>query len=228
MNLNNRTIYEQFLVKHLMQTNALFTHRISEQIHIPICKEMGYNLETKQSTHQFVLFTAPPGFGKSLWVTYIKTITDHCMHLQDQIIIACNNANLVQDKIRLIKSAYEFNTELAKEYGREQSEPWTNQHLAFKDGSYIVGFGRGQSTRGWRSGLIIMDDIENKEDMKSDVERARTEDWVESDLMTRLHPKGQMCFIQTNSAYLCYANKILKNMDGRFNHWFVKEFSAVD
>jgi hypothetical protein len=63
-------------------------------------------------------------------------------------------------------------------------------------------FGAGQDPRGYvsdnkRPTLIILDDIENKEKMRSREQREKLRDWLYADLFPSLHPDGEILFVGT-------------------------------
>lgn len=103
-------------------------------------------------------------------------------------------------------------------------ETWREEEIEFSNGVVIQARGAGGQTRGKRPNVVICDDMETTEGVRSSDQRKYLDEWFRKDIMGLLEPKGQLIIIGT---ILHYAS-LLKSVIGEMKHygWTTEIFQA--
>jgi len=100
-------------------------------------------------------------------------------------------------------------------FGPQKSAKWSEKEIQLTNGCRIYAKGRGGQMRGLkergtRPDLIICDDLEDSELVRSELRRIDLEDWFNGDVLPTLEPKiGQLIFIGTILHEASLLNRVL-------------------
>lgn len=120
---------------------------------------------------------------------------------------------------RLMASAYELETneKIRTIYGSQRGRVWNQDSIQLSNGTMLAAFGRGQNIRGEKSpfgntrpDFILVDDVEDRDSVRTPEQRKFTQDWFNHEVVpaleednypiringTRMHPES---FIATMS-----------------------------
>lgn len=126
-----------------------------------------------------------------------------------------------QERVHAIRRQFENNETLRELFGDLVGQPWGDDKLETTTGIVIAAMGRGQAIRGtksedFRPDLIVCDDIEDKESLRTAEGREKVQNW----LFTELLPAGdepnlRTVMLSNDQHPECIANK-LKHADSGF------------
>jgi len=136
---------------------------------------------------QKVVIAAPRGFGK----TTIDTISYPAKKILFQekkfiVPVSCTATSAVMQGENL-KRELISNTDIARLFGPMKSDSFSKEQWITANGIMVMPRGAGQQIRGllyerYRPDLIIADDLEDKEGVKSEEQRAKLKEWWFSDV----------------------------------------------
>jgi len=136
---------------------------------------------------------APRGLGKTT-IAKIRAVKAILFREANFIIYLSNSATSAEESTEHIKRMLQQNEMIEKLFGKVSvsqkgfKEGFSKQSWVAYGDVYVLPRGAGQQVRGknWmghRPGLIIVDDLESTELIKSDEQRIKLQDWFYSDLM---------------------------------------------
>jgi predicted phage terminase large subunit-like protein len=154
------------------------------------------------------------GMAKSTKAAVMYALYEICTGDYDdiQIVSRVGGANGTSTKIMSkIKKELESNDVLIHDYGIKSAGAWGAEHIEVGriDGRTIMVYSRGKrsSIRGSR-GLVIIDDPQNEDDVKSSVVITRDEDWFFGDVLPVLLPDQKLVFIGTTISPISLLAKV--------------------
>ena len=153
-------------------------------------------LQDLQTTRSVIL-SSPRGFAKSTTCSIFFPIYTALMQKFRSIVVISNSEDLAIDFLRQIRLNLESNMRIQQLWGDQRSEKWTETHLILKNGVNIRAKGIGGQIRGFRPDLVILDDIENNELVKSEDRRRELKSWIETEVMGSLTTDGCILFVGT-------------------------------
>lgn len=151
---------------------------------------------TIRRRNQRLAIAAPRGHAKSTVVTlaYLLWCTLY-RHEQMIYIVSATREQAVQ-LLKNVKDEIQSNERLLADFpeacqapgSRGMPKPWRDNQVTLRSGVMIRALGGGQSLRGMRQrqhrpGLVIVDDLENKEDCIAPEQRHKLRDWFNSTLL---------------------------------------------
>lgn len=144
------------------------------------------------SANRNILIKAYRGAAKTtlvsrLWVLY-KTLAKFSAQ---NIVIISATIGLSKKTLDFIKNELEENELLIKDFHIIKGEKWSEEEIIFYAGKFafkISAYGagkkiRGENWRGHRPNLIICDDLENDENVRTKSQRDKIYDWFEKAVM---------------------------------------------
>ena len=143
------------------------------------------------------------GAGKSTLLNKVHILNRVIYDNEPFIMIASENEKKAKSFLRDIKR--NFMRAMENGLDIQKGEVWNDNHIELIcEGklSTIVVLGAGQDPRGYvsdnqRPTLLILDDVENRENMKTKAQREKIGDWILQDALPALDPKGECFFIGT-------------------------------
>jgi predicted phage terminase large subunit-like protein len=132
---------------------------------------------------------APRGHAKSTIVSLAYPLWCICFRHEPSIIMIANTGEQSQEYLANIKRELETNALLARDFpdaaGPAASPPWRKAHIVTRNQVSLLALGAGSQIRGRkfgceRPGLIILDDVESAEGVRTAEQRAKLDEWFRS------------------------------------------------
>jgi len=167
--------------------------------------------------HRFVATAAPRGHAKSTLTGFFYVLHQALFEKKKNIVIVSSTEDLAIRFLRDVKTECEVNKQLIWLFGQQKSSKWSEKEIQLANGCRIYAKGRGGQMRGLkergtRPDLIICDDLEDSELVRSELRRLDLEDWFNGDVLPTLEPKiGQLIFIGTILHEDSLLNRVLDN-----------------
>ena len=153
--------------------------------------------------HRFVAVAAPRGHAKST-VTSLFYVIHAALYLKKKnIVLISASEDMAKKFLRRVRDELEYNKLIMSMFGIQQSAKWSETEIKLSNGVAIYAKGREAQLRGLIDGanrpdLIIFDDIEDDEMVRSQLRRQDLEEWFNSAALPSLDPSnGQVIFIGT-------------------------------
>lgn len=124
-----------------------------------------------------IIQAAPRYFAKTVIGARDWTIYCALTQKRKNIMILSATGSLSEDILRQIKHELEFNQLLVQDFGKQDTEKWTQDHCILQNGVQIRAKGIGYQIRGFHPDLFICDDLENDENIRSAEQREKLRDW---------------------------------------------------
>lgn len=172
---------------------------------------------------------APRGHAKSTLTSFFYVIHQAVFAKKRNIVIVSSSEDMAVRFLRRIKAELEYNKAIQLIFGAQKSEKWSETEIILQNGVSIHAKGRGAQLRGLISGsrrpdLIVLDDIEDEELVRSEVRRADLEAWLNGTVVPTLAPKvGQLVFIGT----ILHQDSLLNNVLTNYQEFVTRKFSAL-
>ncbi|QKF64569.1 phage terminase large subunit [Campylobacter corcagiensis] len=178
---------------------------------------------TKNNHH--MVFKAYRGAAKTtlisrLYVLFIKVVKKE----KRNTIIVSATLDLSKKTLDFIKDELETNSLFIDDFNITKGEIWSSEEIVFYVGKKpfkisVYGAGkkiRGENWRGFRPDLIICDDLENDENVKTKSQRDKIYNWFEKAIMklpARDDENYNIFVIGTTLHYDCLLNRLEKRVD---------------
>lgn len=172
---------------------------------------------------------APRGHAKSTLVSFFFILHQALYAKKRNIVIVSSSEDMAIRFLRRLKTELEFNKQIALIFGPQKSDKWSETEVILQNGVAIHAKGRGAQLRGLISGnrrpdLIILDDIEDEELVRSEVRRADLESWFNGTVLPTLSPKiGQLVFIGT----ILHQDSLLNNVLENYQEFHTRKYAAL-
>ena len=181
---------------------------------------------------------APRSFAKSTIVQIIYGIQCLLTRKGEDILTISQSGSLAGEWIRKIKIELETNEKIRKDFsllykwGENTSKKWTEDHLSIDsyDGrivNQVRAKGRGCQVRGFRPTIIICDDLEDDELVRSSEQRSKLAQWFKGALMNTIMLDQQLIVIGTLLHPLALLKEIIEKREV-FASWNTKKYRALE
>ena len=146
------------------------------------------------STLLQLILVAPPGCGKSTYVSYLYAAWYLAAHPDAQILACAHTENLAtSNSIAVQRIILEFADVLGYQLATDAAGDWRTT----KGGRYRA-VGAGTAATGYRASLILIDDpVKGIEAAHSETDRDRVYAWYRHDIRTRRTPGCPTIIVQT-------------------------------
>lgn len=160
---------------------------------------------------------APRSFAKTTLtdIIYPSYLSMFNIPNRNNIAIFSASQSLSIDQLRKIKHLYDTNEALISLYAsihgmlpHTDKEKWREDEIEFTNGVRIQACGAGSQTRGKRPNVIICDDLETTEGVRSPEQRKYLDEWFRKDIIGMLEPASQLIIIGT----ILHFDSLLKNL----------------
>lgn len=140
---------------------------------------------------RFMTITSFRECGKSTIATFAYPIYLICMEQVKFMIVISDTGAQTEMMIMNLKAELEDNKYLLEDFGNLKTEYWGTKTFTTSTGIKVLGRSKGQKVRGlrfrkYRPQVIIMDDIETMEDVRTKERRQKTYRWFYSEVMPAL------------------------------------------
>ena len=187
-------------------------------------------LNRKHRKNYFVR-AAPRGHGKSQLISFLLIIWCVVFKYKRNILLISDTLDQAKTFISAIKSELEDNPLIKDDFGSLVSDDkWSQDKIITSNRVQIYGRGAGQKLRGNKFGairpeLVIIDDLENDEQVETDVQRQKLFNWFFKALIPVGNPNTDFVYIGTVLHYESLLQKLLTLP--AFSMWNRKKYQAV-
>ena len=127
---------------------------------------------------------APRGHAKSTNLTFKGTMHSTLYGYKHYPIIISDSSEQAEGFLDNIRVEFEENTAILEDFGPLAGSVWRSNVLVTKTNIKIEAIGSGKKIRGrkhrnWRPDLIILDDVENDENVRTPEHRKKLKDWFD-------------------------------------------------
>ncbi len=125
---------------------------------------------------------APRGHAKSTSLTFKGTIHAVAYEYKHYPIIISDSSEQAEGFLDNIRVEFEENEALREDFGDLTGKVWRSNVLVTSTNIKVEAIGSGKKIRGrkhrnWRPDLLVLDDIENDENVRTPEQRAKLENW---------------------------------------------------
>lgn len=171
---------------------------------------------------------APRGEAKSTLLTQLSVLWCICTKRKHFVVIVMDSFDQSLMMLEAIKAELEANPRLRMDYAKAFGEGrvWQAGKVVTRNNVMVQTFGSGKRMRGLRHGahrpdLVILDDIENDENVRSKTQRDKLHDWLNKTVLKLGSADGSMdvIYLGTILHYDSVLNRTLKNPIWRSHHF---------
>ena len=144
----------------------------------------------------------------------------------ERITLVSATATLAEQWLRDIKSHLEENPWIKSQYGEGQTKKWTQDQIIWKrfnrSKCQIDAKGAGYQLRGFRPDIIVLDDLDTDEGVRTQDQREKLLDWFNKALINTLEKDSQLIMVGT----LLHPLSLLANVMER-PAWTARKYEAI-
>ncbi|MDO8654202.1 MAG: phage terminase large subunit [Undibacterium sp.] len=209
-----------------------FPHYIKHDnavLHDYLYKRLPELVDAPEGQHEVI--AAPRGNAKSTLVTQIFTIWCVVTGRKRYPLIIMDALDQAATMLEAIKAELEFNPRLTMDYPKAsgQGRVWQVGTITTNNDVKIQAFGSGKRMRGLRHGphrpdLVIGDDLENDENVRSPEQRDKLESWLKKTVLS-LGPADDSMDVIVIGTILHYDSVLSRLLGNKL--WKRRKFKAV-
>ena len=159
---------------------------------------------------------APRGHAKSTNLTFKGSLHAALYRYKRYIIILSDTSDQANGFLSAIKDELEDNGAIREDFGDLTGGVWRENVIITSHGVRIDAIGAGQKIRGrkhknWRPDLMVLDDIENDENVRTVEQRKKLENWFYKAVSKAGDTYTDIVYIGTLLHYDSLLAKVLKN-----------------
>lgn len=177
---------------------------------------------------------APRGHAKSTNLTFKGTMHSTLYGYKHHPIIISDSSEQAEGFLDNIRVEFEENTAILEDFGPLAGSVWRSNVLVTKTNIKIEAIGSGKKIRGrkhrnWRPDLIILDDVENDENVRTPEQRSKLKNWFDKAVSKSGDDYTDIVYIGTLLHYDSLLAKTLTNPAYRsIKYKAVIQFSQAD
>lgn len=148
---------------------------------VPINKHLARSINKQKGCRRAV--AAPRGHAKSTNLTFKDTLHAVLYQYKHYVIILSDSSDQAEGFLESIRVEFEENEAILEDFGHLPGDKvWRNNVLLTGSGVKIEAIGSGKKIRGrkhrnWRPDLIVLDDVENDELVRTPEQRNKLNNW---------------------------------------------------
>lgn len=159
---------------------------------------------------------APRGHAKSTNMTFKDTAHAIVYEYKHYPIIISDSSDQAESFLENLRVEFEENEALIKDFGNLQGKVWRNDVLLTSTDIKVEAIGSGKKIRGrkhrnWRPDLLVLDDIENDENVRTPEQRKKLENWFYKAVSKCGDDYTDIIYIGTLLHYDSLLAKVLRN-----------------
>lgn len=159
---------------------------------------------------------APRGHAKSTNLTFKGSLHAALYRYKRYVIILSDTSDQANGFLSAIKDELEDNGAIREDFGDLTGGVWRENVIITSHGVRIDAIGAGQKIRGrkhknWRPDLMVLDDIENDENVRTVEQRKKLENWFYKAVSKAGDTYTDIVYIGTLLHYDSLLAKVLKN-----------------
>ena len=177
---------------------------------------------------------APRGHAKSTNLTFKGTMHSTLYGYKHYPIIISDSSEQAEGFLDNIRVEFQENTAILEDFGPLAGSVWRSNVLVTKTNIKIEAIGSGKKIRGrkhrnWRPDLIILDDVENDENVRTPEQRSKLKNWFDKAVSKSGDDYTDIVYIGTLLHYDSLLAKTLTNPAYRsIKYKAVIQFSQAD
>lgn len=177
---------------------------------------------------------APRGHAKTTDLTFKGTMHSTLYGYKHYPIIISDSSEQAEGFLDNIRVEFEENTAILEDFGPLAGSVWRSNVLVTKTNIKIEAIGSGKKIRGrkhrnWRPDLIILDDVENDENVRTPEQRSKLKNWFDKAVSKSGDDYTDIVYIGTLLHYDSLLAKTLTNPAYRsIKYKAVIQFSQAD
>lgn len=159
---------------------------------------------------------APRGHAKSTNLTFKGSLHAALFEYKHYIIILSDSSEQAESFLDSIKTELEENEQIIEDFGKLDGKVWRSNVLLTKTNIKIEAIGSGKKIRGrkhknWRPDLLVLDDIENDENVRTPEQRKKLSNWFYKAVSKAGDDYTDIIYIGTMLHYDSLLANVLKN-----------------
>ena len=176
---------------------------------------------------------APRSFAKTTVVDVIYPCYLGLLNIpnRNNIAIFSGTQSLSVEQLKKIKHEFDTNKKLIQTYYQiwgmmphGAKETWKDDEARLSNGVIFQARGAGGQTRGRRPNVVICDDLETTDGVRSSDQRKNLDEWFRKDILGLLEPDAQLVVVGTILHYASLLKCIITEM--KHYGWFTKIYQA--
>lgn len=174
------------------------------RFHQDLCREIDRVLAASGS--QRLAVAAPRGNAKSTWVSLILTLYVICHELKRLTLIISNTSTLAESLLADVRHELEDNELLRSDYPAAcgAGPVWREDVIVTRNTCMVRAMGAGKRVRGLRFrqhrvGLVVLDDLENDEHVRSPEQREKMWHWLHKAVLKTGGPGQKFDVVQVGT-----------------------------
>lgn len=177
---------------------------------------------------------APRGHAKSTNLTFKGTMHSTLYQYKHYPIIISDSSDQAEGFLDNIRVEFEENAAIREDFGDLAGSVWRSNVLVTRTNIKIEAIGSGKKIRGrkhrnWRPDLLILDDVENDENVRTPEQRAKLDSWFKKAVSKAGDDYTDIVYIGTLLHYDSLLANTLKNPAYRaIKYQAVISFSPAD
>lgn len=175
----------------------------SPQVHLDIYSELEeITKPSKQLVGHRKAYALPRGCAKSTILDFLFPLYCICFGIKKYILIISASQTLANVFLEAIKDELEFNEQLIEDFGKLRGDLWRADAFLTSTGIKVESLGAGTKIRGRKNGsyrpdLVVFDDLETDEGVRSAEQRKKLSDWFYKACLKVGTPKTDFVFLGT-------------------------------
>lgn len=177
---------------------------------------------------------APRGHAKSTNLTFKGSMHAVLYRYKHYVIIISDSSDQAEGFLENIRVEFEENTAIREDFGALTGKVWRSNVLVTSSNIKMEAIGSGKKIRGrkhrnWRPDLLILDDVENDENVRTTEQRAKLDNWFKKAVSKAGDDYTDIVYIGTLLHYDSLLANTLKNPAYRaIKYQAVLSFSAAE
>jgi predicted phage terminase large subunit-like protein len=170
---------------------------------------------------------APTGFAKTSIVGFCAPLWIACYRHYNEVLYISGSGDFAAGRLRRVRAELENNEYIRQDFDLKPGSIWRDDELELSNGVRLLARGKGSQVQGMRPDIIILDDLEDDKEVRSEIERAHLWEWLNLIVFNRLAPGGRIFVIGSLISKLSYLNKLI-SPDAESRGWQHRIFKAQD
>lgn len=176
----------------------------SPKVHLDIYRELEEITKPnlKHMTGYRKAYALPRGCAKSTILDFLFPLYCICFQIKKYLLIISASQTLANVFLEAIKDELEFNEQIIEDFGHLKGDLWRADAFLTSTGIKVEALGAGTKIRGRKNGayrpdLVVFDDLETDEGVRSAEQRKKLSDWFFKACLKVGTPKTDFVFLGT-------------------------------
>lgn len=196
------------------ELNDLWTEEVLKELN-PVLKRTAKTLSRSEGNR--LAIAAPRGHAKSTNFTFKNPLHSILYKYKNFILILSDSSDQAEGFLSDIKMELEDNPLIREDFGELKGKKnWTESSITTANNVKVEAIGSGKKVRGrrfrnWRPDLIVLDDVENDENVRTPEQRKKLYNWFSKAVEKAGDSYTDICYIGTVLHYDSLLMRTLKN-----------------